>query len=686
MFNKNNLHLEEITMKIEDRFKTEDSRTFPATTRISACAGNAAACAPKAKAERPLSDGRLRSLILGATIAAIAAMPGQSTILFKPVGRPPEVFAYKSDTMTKPLSNTGALNSPKLYFIFVGPNWTKDNTDTMIDAAKAILNSSYLSGLTQYGSDGHATYSDGDYTIDASIDPAKNVPSNLMWDEVGKYTTKFKSWLPGADGLNPPIYVVVHYRNNGTATSGGYRGYNNGPNSDPSLPYNAISVNIESVAQVDGFSWVLSHELVERISSGTGGLSEVSPGNGQIADGEPEGSEYYAWRVNGSSGPIVTSYWSFVDQAFIIPDGNLDRTLLVPVWNSDKWTGTFVSLQQGNLYQLTAPDQRTLIDTRVRSFAVILNDGTAQVFDLTADGQVKKYNASDSDTPWTPVTDSDTVASTLVGTSHLVKTDATDNNGYVVKDGKLYILGAKGGSPQVLEYNGTGKDWTAVTGSKYTVYSLAEADGGLYMIAADSPQGGQVFQYSGGDWNVITGPDKHVAAIASAGGKLYMEGYTSSYDGTTDHVWSYNSSDSKWEAVHDAKGGDILPYSIAAAGDVLVMLAGNYYNPLRVYQYGLTSDNWFPLTGTNTMASQILVQDGSELFMMAANDSDPIKIWQYSTPNDWTDLMTGTDLKTSAYAASVSPDNRLYVVASNDGGHHYDNWLYNGTPGSWSKK
>ena len=49
---------------------------------------------------------------------------------------------------------------------------------------------------------------------------------------------------------------------------------------------------------------------------------------GQIADGEPE-IAFYAGRLNGRNGPLVTSYWSVLDQAFIIPDG-MSRGYLSP--------------------------------------------------------------------------------------------------------------------------------------------------------------------------------------------------------------------------------------------------------------------------------------------------------------------------------------------------------------------
>jgi hypothetical protein len=71
-------------------------------------------------------------------------------ILFRPVGRPPEVFNFNGTLVSQPLtSNPNALNSPKVYFIFVGPNWEQNGNpraavNSMIAAAKTILNSSYF--------------------------------------------------------------------------------------------------------------------------------------------------------------------------------------------------------------------------------------------------------------------------------------------------------------------------------------------------------------------------------------------------------------------------------------------------------------------------------------------------------------------------------------------------------------
>jgi hypothetical protein len=342
------------------------------------------------------APGSLHRVVLGLAMAAIAAAPAHSTILYRPVGDPPEVFNYGGKKISLPLVSSQALNSPKVYFIFVGPNWKKDGKASgalisMVNAAKAMLDSSYLSGLTQYGSDGHAVY--GGYTIDTSYDPAKH-PANLMYIETDKILGEpdFSSWLPpsGEDAGKSPIYAVVRYQANDANDPGPFGGSNdNGPNQYTTRATNNIDVAIASADQVDEFTWVFSHELVERISTGTGSLIGVGPDAGnQICDGEPENA-FYASRLPGTNGPLVTSYWSFIDQAWIIPDGKPESVLLIPVWNNTSWNGNFVSLQQGNLYLISGYNQQgstefvsttTKIDTQVQSFVINLTGGNAFIY------------------------------------------------------------------------------------------------------------------------------------------------------------------------------------------------------------------------------------------------------------------------------------------------------------------
>jgi hypothetical protein len=625
-----------------------------------------------------------RRLIVGITMAMLAA-PAYSTILFRPVGSPPEVFSYNGTKMSQPLTNTNALDSPKVYLIFLGPNWESGGAPTaptlsMINGVKAMLNSSYLSINTQYGSDGHATY--GAYTIDTSIDPVAH-PANYMYSETDKILSesKFSSWLPpsGGDARKSPIYVVARYGSNGTNVGGAYGGSNdNGPNTHTKRAVNVIDVAITSADQVDEFTWVLSHELNERISTGTGGLIGVGPSAGnQICDGEPEGGDFYAARLPGTDGPLVTSCWSFIDQAFVIEDGKLDRTLMVPVWSKSGWAGNFVSLQQGNLYLITPyppgfspfTSTTTKIDSNVQAFVVNLSGGTAQIFDLTSGGQVKQY--SGSGTAWTTVTDSSTTASALVSTSYLNESESTVYN---LADGQVFMLSNK----KVWQYSGSGTNWNLMI-ANITATAVAAAGGDLYENA--SPGGIIQTQFVDGyitGGGTVTSSTTGVQAIATVNGTLYMLAVNPTA-APLPAVWRFETTKTSWTQVTD---NATFVYSIAAAGDVLCMLATGpgVSGAIGVAQYGLTSHDWIPLTGSNTAVGQILVQDGNQLYMLAANGNGPMQVWQYRAPGSWTAL-TGTN--TSIKSVSMAKDNTLHMVASNNGGPT-DNWIYNGTPGSWS--
>jgi hypothetical protein len=620
-------------------------------------------------------------LTLIAGLWVLYPLVGDATTLFKPVGRPPEVFAFSGVTMTQPLtSNPYALNSPKVYFIFLGPNWIQNGkpspaVSSMTADAKAILNSQYLSGLKQYGSDGIATY--GDFTIDTTFDPSINPTFNPVCVETDKILSdpNFSSWNPppGGDARTSPIYVVVRY-------GGGPGGSNDfGPNNKGcSRAVNVIDDLIPSADQVDSFSFVFSHEIVERMSSGIAGLYEVYPdAGGQIADGEPEGNNLYASRLNGSSGPEVTSYWSVVDQAFIVPDGNLQRVLLVPIWNSGNWTGKCLSLQQGNLYEISPPDQKILIDVQVQSFAINVQGGVAQVLDVTANGQVKQY--SGSGTNWTSLTGPNFIASSLVTTSYLVTVGKNSSTSFLT-NGNAYMLASNNRGPnQVWQYSGSGQNWTAITATNPSVTSLAAARGALYVLTNNT-----VWQNngSGNSWTPVTATNTYVYAIAAVESGLYMQ---ASEGGGRIQVWHYSGSGNQWEAVTT----NTSVASIAVAGDVLCMIAVRDGDVSRVWQYSLVStfgifasdNNWIPLTGTNLKPSQIVVQDGIELYMMAANNGGNEQVWQYKgTPNDWVAL---TPANTNVFSISVGTNNRLYMIAT-DGEGAYVNWIYNGTPNSWT--
>ncbi|MDH6134529.1 hypothetical protein P3T37_003932 [Kitasatospora sp. MAA4] len=602
-------------------------------------------------------------------------------ILFEPVKRGPEVFDIGGTTMTAPISNnSGALQSPTVYLIFVGPNFQQQNgqptsaVNAMVAAAKALVNSDYLTGLAQYGCDGRAVLSD--FTVDTTLDPvgwtytytfpdgSTETTGNPVWFEIDRILSesKFASWAPspGGDATTSPIYVVTRYANNGTGAGGSYGGSNDrGPNKYTARAVNGIDVSLTSADQVDQFSWSFSHELVERISTGIGGLSETAPDSGgQLADGEPEGPEDYAWRLD--AGPKVTSYWSFLDQAFVIPGAAADRSMLTPVWSNSAWMGNCVSLQQGTLYSMTPPDTQVSIDTGVQAFAIVPEPDSASIFELTSKGQIRRYGGTGSS--WTAVTGANTIATALAATHA----------------GLFMLANNDGGPSQVWHYSGQGSSWDPITGVNTSVDRIAVAADALYMQAGNDGGPQQVWRYSGSgtSWDAITGTNTDVLGMEAAGGCLYM--HADSVGGPR-QAWKYNGSGTDWTSV---TGPNTYVVSIAAGGDVLYMLAQNDGDTVRVWQYGLSPGQWVALTGPGTTVDGIVARDDAQLFMKAGNNGAADGVWEYAgTPMNWIAL-TGQNTKVLLLYMDAH-DDQLGMLARNNGAPAQA-WQYEGSPGHWT--
>jgi hypothetical protein len=260
------------------------------------------------------------------------------------------------------------LNSPTVYLIFWGPNWTTAQAQQWAGDAQAILGSPYLFGvqgnvqnsLTEYGSDGKAVW--GNYWIDNPTSTGDTIPngydpSGNNNDANGNSTTadmqtEVANAIKNSGGTiaappnnaaitQSPIYVVVtdpaNSLSGGQPTNAGY----NVPGTYGSSSINMISFGTSGSVQ-QFFDERFSHELAERITDpaedGTGvnvnySTSSTFPafvnvsapnvnnnpsqaGNqgylnngGQIGDGEqePGGFAHYAYQLTGTSNLTGTS-------------------------------------------------------------------------------------------------------------------------------------------------------------------------------------------------------------------------------------------------------------------------------------------------------------------------------------------------------------------------------------------
>jgi hypothetical protein len=300
------------------------------------------------------------------------------TVVFNPALGPDQVFWRAGNAgnhpanqvVTGPLqTNADALSNSGVYLIFFGKSWTKSLVQPLVADAQTILASSYLSGLTDYGSSGTATYSG--YTIDNSplpdigvnhgdMDPADigQKCETAAAAEIRKIVPQ-QGWTQPQDNspVHSPIYCVLFdYGDQGGA---------NWPDQfSQTQTMNVIWIQL-GPKQLgghlrQGYDLTLSHELAERISDGTGnGIGVNGPydpvtkqyinagdnenQNVQICDGEPNG-EKYIYPLNGSV--WVQAYWSLSAQAFIVPDGNSQTLYLDGQWDksnpdSPTFLGTF---------------------------------------------------------------------------------------------------------------------------------------------------------------------------------------------------------------------------------------------------------------------------------------------------------------------------------------------------------
>jgi hypothetical protein len=233
------------------------------------------------------------------------------------------------------------LNSPSVYPIFWGSFWqATPGAVAAITSDLARCGGAYLSGTTQYNTDGNAIFPDVspyDVYIDGSNAQGPISP-NAPWGD--PISNEVENVINSGGVPNPthtgatPIYVVI--------TAPGVRGTDvafNEPSDLVSPHYHEViwvSTRTNSNDPVgldqDFTTRAFSHELVEAMTdpSGVIGGTHVDPGaswtgkeDHQLADYEPNNNYYY--RVGGTGGVIEQAYWSYSqpDPGFyIVPDGN----------------------------------------------------------------------------------------------------------------------------------------------------------------------------------------------------------------------------------------------------------------------------------------------------------------------------------------------------------------------------
>jgi hypothetical protein len=277
---------------------------------------------------------------------------------------------YGVETLAHGSTNDG-MQHPTVNLVFSGSYWNtmqgQQDEATLINSTKTILSGPYLSGLTQYGSDGKANF--GLSWTDPATVPTQPTTARLQGFLQNSITNHNAG--PGFnDWQHAPIYVVVSDPDSSAQFVGGWNGqgtyayyywsqdangfYTYYHPANMRMVWLGTSNSGTTGVQKDWFTLTLSHELAETISDpDSWGIRVIAPStlpasltgdstNGQIGDFEPEPAQahHYGYRLQGE---FVQPYWSVRDQAYIVPDGNSQNFYLYPIWNdtTTTFTGTY---------------------------------------------------------------------------------------------------------------------------------------------------------------------------------------------------------------------------------------------------------------------------------------------------------------------------------------------------------
>jgi hypothetical protein len=650
-------------------------------------------------------------------LLAVATNTARADIVFEPgnpFGTPgtvpaPEIVTIGGQTMSQPITASGPLSNPnvlsnvKVYLIFVGANWVKDGTPTsdvtnVVNGATTLLDSAFYFGLTQYGSNGHVSFAG--YTVDGSFDPADPascpVPCKPVTIEVNKILnnpdapfgaggtatdgSKYTTWLPPDKSLvHSPIYVAIRYNPAGGSTFGGQ----NWPQKltvPATAPATAPAQYVVNVADIgagdtsytDKYMWSLSHETAERIGS-----SELITSEGQICDGEPERGEYLDWPLS-ESGPLVTSYWSMMDQAYLITNGDPHHLFLTPMWAFDG-SGKASPLKQllsndeGVLlsfpYADIAPTIPTDIDSHVAEYRI---DSSGAVYYTKRDGTVWSWDGNATDLP-TEIAGPQFVASAIV---------APASYGYDVY-GTLppgpYIIASKdGGDSRVFQYDAASGTWTAVTPPGFTVDRLRTWWGNVYIKGSASGETlSRVYQYTGSGtiWSPVTDGSTSVSNLISVGANLYIG---ATVGNGNPRVYQYQFVLTPITAADANKSG----FMLVDSGNTLMLVGTNGTATSGVWEYGLTPNAWTLLTPPNmTVYGNAIVENGLRTYIVA-DDGHGKQVFEYRlAANGWLSLTDPTVFKA---ITKLWTDGENVFMTAVKGSGSLQTWVFGDEPNMWT--
>ena len=573
----------------------------------------------------------------------------------------------QGSAITGPVSNPTALQNPPVYLIYSGTSWNTKNANWDTYLTQRILNSPYLSGLTQYGASGNATF--GGAVIDNRPTPSGGTSSEISY----VLNTLEPSWqrptavAPNPNGSNAgnagylksPIYVVIedHAGDSTSSNTAGvvYVGI---------TPFLTNEITIRNGLDADNYTEQFSRELVDRIVEGTGnGLAMNAPvdvsgraNNADIADNEPEEGRYI-YYMDGME--KVQAYWSVVDQKFIVPDGHEQTVTLNPIWDGYFFQNQFDALgiqnttgvgvptaeptNAGKAYIQLGDEVFSFLGTNIRNMqvdALVNSWSTGQVWENDGPGTGWKAITS----PGLNVTQlasnglyvfmraNNQVFEDWYGTIDPLTGPNTNVSKLAINGPNIYMLANNnGGHAYVWKYTYWGQNWTPITGGVTNVSDIASSKDGLFMLGNNGGSN-YVWQYTaaGTNWTVESFWYSYATQLISTGSSLYM---MTTYK-NVNQAWAFTGMTGNWSAI---TGAATTVHQMIGAGDKLYMLGTN--NPSwgdQVWQYNGYGTDWTQITPigqyvtsltTNGDALFIVINFGLQGFQYTGKGSNWIQVW-----------------------------------------------------------
>ena len=298
---------------------------------------------------------------------------------------------FGAETLVSGPPFTGTIHSPKVHLLLWGNTWDAAGgpaSAPVINEAKAILNSTYFLGMIIYGGDGligsFDSYVDSASSPTSSLNPG-NLSGSSLTEALQELTSVTNNGHLPHQTSSSDIYVIVTDPAN-SVSSGGY-------NTIGSFLFDNIcsmgTSGSGSAINSIQFGQDFSHELAERITSASVSLNLPAgfPANlgfntsqtQQVADGEaePQNQPHYYLPLMGA---YVQPFWSYLSNAFVVPDGNSEVFTLNPIWNTrtNVFSGTFNLVVNGD-QNANKDDSMTIgLDSTGSNILVTLDNQTAE--------------------------------------------------------------------------------------------------------------------------------------------------------------------------------------------------------------------------------------------------------------------------------------------------------------------